>query len=456
MFLILQVKRHVNDVYMELKEKIALEIKDSFKFSGIAMCIDLWQDKLRKIHYLGATCHYFTKNNDTQKLQLQSRVLNLRALDADLPKEADLLYDALAEMLVEYDIYVHIDDITFVTDRGANIVNSLDGHKHHSCLNHYINNVVKAASEPISGIKKDVNRVIKYMKCSGKNVALTSTLNSFVPTRWNSFYSTLKSLITVFQEIEPLINPKRNDIKRLFRSLNIAELTAICSFLEQFYSLTLELETDTDVTATKILPAHEVLMKHIQSQTIDNSTVRKMKLAAQKYTSDQNVMPPNAVVWTFFDPKFKRMQNFYQTQVIQADAVRKLQVQLEVREINVIDAGNCSCTQSESSHSNEFSSVFDDFEDKSSTNSALTISDEINIYIQMPYKKESSILEFWEKNSHQFPRLYNYFLSFAAIPAASSAVERMFSISSCILTNKRSRIDSQVLNMLTFLNKNHE
>lgn len=449
------MKRHVNEDYVQLKEKIALEIKESFGFSDVAMCIDLWQDKLRKIHYLGATCHYFAKNNDTQKLKLQSRVLELRALDAELPKEADRLYDSLVEILMEYDIYNHMDDITFVTDRGANIVNSVDGHKHHSCLNHYINNVVKAASEPISKTKQDVNRVIKYLKCSGKNVALSTSLHSFVPTRWNSFYSTLKSITAVFEEIEPLINPKRKDIKRLFKSLNVAELTAICSFLEQFYLLTLELETDTAVTATKILPSHEVLMKHIQLQSNDHSTVSKMKLAAQEYTSEQDVMPRNAIVWAFFDPQFKRMQHFHQTQVTQADAVRKLQFELEIKEMNINDAENSSCIQHANSQSNQISSVFSDLEDKSSTNAGVSISDEIHMYIRMPYQKEYSIVEFWENNSKQFPRLYRYFLSFGAIPAASSAVERMFSISSCILTNKRSRMDSQVLNMLTFLNKNH-
>lgn len=417
------------------------------------MCVDLWQDKLRKIHYLGITCHYLTKHSETQKLNLQSRALELRALDAELPKDADRLHDAVVDILMDYDIYQNMDDITFVTDRGANIVNSVDGHQHHSCLNHYINNIVKAASAPISELKHDVNRIIKYMKCSGKNVALSTTLNSFVSTRWNSFYSTLRSMIAVFYEIEPLINPKRKDIKRLYKSLKLPELKLICSFLEQFHLLTLELETDTEITASKILPTHEILLKHIQSEATDHSIVSKMKSSAQKYMSDQNVMPQNAAVWAFFDPKFKRMQQFNQTEVTQADAVRKLKVQLEIKEMNEHDVLSSS-TFTENAQTNKIASVFGDLEDECSTNAGLTIADEIHMYIQMPYQKKSSVIAFWEKNSKQFPRLYRYFLSFAAIPASSSAVERMFSISSCILTNKRSRMDNQVLNILTFLNKN--
>lgn len=447
------MRNHIANDYSNLKEKIALEIKEAFKFSGVAVCLDLWQDKLRKIHYLGATCHYLQRDNETQKLKLHSRVLQLVALDAELPKEATRLYDAVVEILMNYDIYDNIDEITFVTDRGANIVNSVDGHKHYSCINHYFNNVVKASFGPISQLKADVNRIVKYMKCSGKNVSLSSTLNSFVKTRWNSFYLTLKSLIVVFEEIEPLINPKRKDIKRLFRTLNLRELTEICTFLEQFHLLTVELEYDTQVTAVKVLPSHEVLLKHIETQRTDHSTVHKMKLAAQKYVDDNDVLPKDAAVWAFFDPRFKRMQNFHYTQFTQADVVRKLEMQLAIDDTMNYAHSN---TQMEMSQHGRNKSVFDEIIDTNATghSSVLSVSEEISLYIKAPYKNNLSVIEFWEQNSQQFPRLFKYFLSFAAIPGASSAVERMFSISSCILTNKRARLDSNVLNMLTFLNKN--
>lgn len=153
-----QIKNHVKDDYNKMKEDLAKEIKEAIGFAKIAICLDLWQDKLRKIHYLRATCHYLTRGKDTKKLMLQSRILDLVPLDAELPKSADLLHEIVVEILITYGIEDDVDqNVVFVTDRGANIMNTVDGYQHHSCMNHLINNVVKAALEPIKEVKKNVN-----------------------------------------------------------------------------------------------------------------------------------------------------------------------------------------------------------------------------------------------------------------------------------------------------------
>lgn len=447
----------MNSQYKETKEKIALEIKEALTYSEIAICLDLWQDKLRKIHYLGATCHYLKRDETTNDMSLQSRVLELITLDADLPKEANRLYDVVIEILQTYDIYDQTDHITFVTDRGANIVNTVDGYKHINCFNHFLNNISKAALKPIEGLKKDVNRLVKYMKCSGKNVALSSSLNSFVKTRWNSFYNTLDSLLHVLPEIEPLINRRRTDMKRLYKSLNAREMTAVCNFIEIFHTLTKELETDKSVTAGKILPVQEMMLKHIQNASNDHPTVSKMKKAAQDYIEVNDVLPNNAIIWTFFDPRFKRLENFQYTGKNQEDAIRKLRVQIEVEEMITDETDHENqMTSSAETETETKTSVFDGLEEKetSSHKNRLSLAEEIDFFIRMPYQKGPTVLEFWQKNANQLPRMYKYFLSFAAIPATSSSVERMFSISSNVLTNKRSRLDPNLLNILTFLNKN--
>ena len=299
------------------------------------------------------------------------------------------------------------------------------------------------------------------MKCSGKNVALSGTLNSFVSTRWNSFYFTLKSLLAVFGEIEQLIHRRRRDIKDLLRSFNVPQLQAICEFHKFFHLMTKELETDTDVTILNYLPAQEALLRHIQSDVNDHVTVSQMKSCARDYLnlSENDIMPDTARVWTLFHPEFKGMENFSMTEVTQQDAIRMLQVQIEINETtnrSTVSPTQSLATPQTSRPVVRKESVLFHLKDKSaaSQNSGKTIREEINQYINMPYDPELTVMEFWTQHANILPRLYRHFLQFAAIPATSSSVERVFSISAGMLTTKRARLNMEILKMLTFLNKN--
>ena len=65
-----------------------------------------------------------------------------------------------------------------------------------------------------------------------------------------------------------------------------------------------------------------------------------------------------------------------------------------------------------------------------------------------------SVLGYWTKNKNQFPNIHAIARKVLVIPASNTEVERLFSCSKMIMTDKRTRLDPDRLNKLIFLRKN--
>lgn len=136
---------------------IALEIKRAIETSKIAIAADLWSDKFRNIHYLGMVAHYIVCDEGT-KPNLVSRVLKLEEMEAAVPKTANAIHDHIFAVLNEFDLAENTGQIVFITDRGKNIVRACDGYARHSCLDHFINNVVCEMVKEIDAIRVAISK----------------------------------------------------------------------------------------------------------------------------------------------------------------------------------------------------------------------------------------------------------------------------------------------------------
>lgn len=449
----LQIKNNVKKHYEKVKEEIALELKSALQYSKIGIAIDLWQDNVTHVHHLGCTAHYFVRNEDTDILQLVSRVLRLWPFDAELPKDADRVNEAMNEVLVEYDLLQHKGELIFMTDRGLNVINSLDGFSRFSCLIHFINNVTKAVCtyQPVSELQTRVTRLVKYLKSSGRSSAVEGSLKSYVSTRWNSFYQAADCFINVYDQIGDIIPISNTAMIQMFIAIRLDQLIAVRDFLRPFYLITKELEYDTEITRTKILPAFESISMHILPLVGDCALVKEMKRRASAYFDKHqaNIFPSDMSFWAFFDPKYKLMNSF---KTINRDTVMN-SLTLRIEQMFGEDDENNNPAE----NSQMDNSIFAQFVDGSHTGDGSFISnlsEEIAYYLKMPFEKNGCIIKFWSKQREQLPRLYKYFLHFAAVPASSASVERMFSDCGNIVTVKRNRLSSDVLNSLAFLHKN--
>lgn len=90
---------------------------------------------------------------------------------------------------------------------------------------------------------------------------------------------------------------------------------------------------------------------------------------------------------------------------------------------------------------------------------SLTITVEINKYISEPVaavEGEFNILKWWSVNEFKFPMLAKLSRLIHSIPATSAPSERLFSSAGGTVTEKRSRLNPEILNSLLFLKSNME
>lgn len=136
-------------------------MKKAIEISKIAIAVDLWSDKFRNIHYMGMVAHYIVYNDDTKKSNLLARVLKLEEMEANVPKTADVVHEHIFAVLNEFDLQDETEQIVFISDRGKNIVNACDGYARHSCIDHFINNLVCEMVKKIETMRVDIIKVKK-------------------------------------------------------------------------------------------------------------------------------------------------------------------------------------------------------------------------------------------------------------------------------------------------------
>ena len=86
------------------------------------------------------------------------------------------------------------------------------------------------------------------------------------------------------------------------------------------------------------------------------------------------------------------------------------------------------------------------------TNASAAVAAEINRYKLMPVESfNSDPLNFWKKNRHALPILSQLARKLLCIPSTSAASERTFSTAGNIISDKRSRLSSDMVQTLVFL-----
>lgn len=166
-----------------------------------------------------------------------------------------VLVDHILKILMEYGFTENEvkEHFIFLSDRGPNIKYGLinAGFIRLTCYAHLIHNLVTHMLDHtrVKEMIKKCCALSSYIKNSGLNKKLNTSLKTFTATRWNSVFIMIDAIIKNYQDIYDLLIMKQrlrnesrikynqqpdNSISELVTVLNIAEMEIIRIFLEPF------------------------------------------------------------------------------------------------------------------------------------------------------------------------------------------------------------------------------
>lgn len=83
--------------------------------------------------------------------------------------------------------------------------------------------------------------------------------------------------------------------------------------------------------------------------------------------------------------------------------------------------------------------------------------DEVTLWLQSDFDSEindDDIMSFWRRKQNHFPIIAGILRKLLAIPASNSAVERLFSSTKTMISDRRTRLGAEKIDKLMFLHKN--
>lgn len=143
--------------------------------------------------------------------------------------------------------------VKFVSDRGPDIKYGLirNGYKRLTCYAHIIHNLVSKmlTEKRVHEIVEKCAKLSSYVKNTGLNKRLKTSLKRYTKTRWNSIFIMINCIIENFSEVYKLLTIKQRlrneyrmnakkshdqEILNLINDLDKSDLEKIAEFLKPF------------------------------------------------------------------------------------------------------------------------------------------------------------------------------------------------------------------------------
>lgn len=172
----------------------------------------------------------------------------------------------------------NIDDIKFVTDRGANIKKALLNNIRLNCSSHLFANVLQTSFEETTELDETIiacKKIVKYFKKANLQHKLNTTLKNACPTRWNSNYTMLKSIVDNWATVSQILS--ENQQAQRLTHVNISTLTILVELLQDFERTFKELQTCSSPSLCFVLPSIAKITELCEPNTLDISSIAFLK-----------------------------------------------------------------------------------------------------------------------------------------------------------------------------------
>ncbi|KAL4119444.1 hypothetical protein QTP88_012253 [Uroleucon formosanum] len=482
------VSRHIISTATKIRKIFFKEIYSLIDGKYCASTCDMWTDNYKKNNYMTITIHFI----DDQWL-LHNRILYTGQYHSHETKTGENIkkfminaFTQLTEIAEGNNSSELMDNLTFVTDQGTNIVNALRSFKRLNCSAHLINTVLRnlfditflshtddsgsVPLQPIIHLFNECKNLVKFMKSSGKNSQLSTVLVQEVETRWNTRLLMLESIEKSLPEIIKIHGEFFCRLQNINRDL----LQSLITFLKIFKNASDELEGDKKPTIQKVV-LFKCLIKNnlikyanLEINNLDENVEVNidsiMKILGNKaLTILDNKFQLSDVheIAVFLWPKFKMLKMFSEENGERSRILGDIELRLLKFEIEDGEKRANSVTETNiNSNSQELTSkeatMFSEWEDGVDERAQQLIykyKKELESYREENYDiSDDQILDFWSKQTLRFPYLSKLARQVLAIPASSASSERSFSVAGRVIEQRRSCIDGSTVDAILFLN----
>ena len=424
--------------------------------SGVALTTDTWTSN-STVSYITVTEHHIDS-----EWHMHSCVLMTR----DMPEKhtGDNLADRLTECVSEFGLDGKIE--CCVHDNAANM--NCAGRKcpwsDLGCFGHTLQLCIKPGLEQQS-VSKMVSKARKLVGHFKHSTTLTAELEkrqvllkvpkhkliSDVSTRWNSTYLMLDRLCEQRRVVnDVMLDPRITSKENALLNLDTSEwelASDLCVVLKDFTDTTEFMSTESHVSCSEIYPiVFGLLSGCLKRKSDDHSIIVKVKSAIRseiisRYQPDSlQTATSLPMLASLLDPQYKRLP--FLTSEQRKAAHDKLEERIDEIPLRVP-------LSTEAPPSKRRKLNFCTFESDDETTC-----DELACYIADKPSQEYDPLDWWLKNEAKYPKISRIARRVLAVPATSVPSERIFSAAGLLINKLRSRLSSDIVDSIIFLNKN--
>lgn len=436
------ISRRISDLAEDKRIKIKEELKIAITSGTASITSDLWTDNFVKRNFLCATFHYM------KDLKLKDIVLGIKSMDFQRSTANNVL-TKLNTILEDFEVN-SMENITFVTDRGSNIVKALKDQNRINCANHLLNNVLDSgfnSTNELIPFLDACKKLVKYFKKTSMQHMLSTSLKNYCITRWNSHLNLFQSISNNFFKIQEILSSV-NETYRI-SDINLSVLHALVEVFEKLDIVSRKLQGVNYVTFNYVYLTINTLKTICEERDSDIEVIKALKRnilreMETKYIPNLSILHYTACF--LYPPTNSCLDES------KLNAVTEFCVSEIIKSVSPSDSPANSSIYNESPQ--DFQLFFSTFMTSINPSMAESISDEINRYSYLRIRADVNfdVMQWWENHNSEYPRLYKFAQKILAIPASSAASERVFSAAGNIITEKRNRIGPKTVNNLLFLN----
>lgn len=440
------------------------KILETAAVEGVSMTTDLWTS-CSNTPYIGVTIHFITENME---------LLNATLCCKELPHPHDYMNISLCiqEVLRTWGLEDKVVAVT--TDNCGNMVKTMDllmekgvVQHHFRCCGHVLQLAIyKGLQIPsIQGMLTKCRKVVEefdrssfatqVLQASQGNQKLA--LVKECKTRWNSTLHMVQRLIQLRGALDEATQQINKSNQHLASSISSntptkeewEQLRLLVDLLTPFEEATLQLSKSyyPSLPLTPLIVSY--LLKFLENTRHLCAPIMQQKL--QEWYDDKFFQDKAVLLSQFFDPRFKKMQG---ARTVDKEAVYE-HVQRELRGLGTkkapSDEAHAGSSQEAKGSKKHWSLAMFLPPDESSVSPEV---DELQQYLALPEAvKETSfdVLGWWREHRELLPQLSRLARKYLCMMATSVPSECLFSSAGELLSNKRNRLSSSLVDDILFL-----